>query len=95
MDDRCCQGLDALTGAINSWHGGVIIISHDERFVNSVCKQLFVCADGTLTKWLGDVTAYKVPHSALYTYSACALLMNNTHRALLLETQKPSRPSFI
>lgn len=54
------EGLDALIEALKTWVGGVILISHDERFINAVCKQLFVCADGTLTKWLGDVSAYKV-----------------------------------
>lgn len=37
--------------ALKVWHGGVILISHDERFINNVCKQLWVCADGTLSKW--------------------------------------------
>jgi ATPase subunit of ABC transporter with duplicated ATPase domains len=42
---------DALMEALKIWHGGVILISHDERFINNVCKQLWVCADGTLSKW--------------------------------------------
>lgn len=34
------QGLDALMTALNSWNGGVIIISHDERFITNVAKEV-------------------------------------------------------
>jgi len=52
--------MDALMDALKVWRGGVVLISHDERFINNVCNQLWVCADGTLSKWLGDVSSYKV-----------------------------------
>lgn len=71
------EGLDGLMLALSTWNGGVIIISHDERFITSVAKevcdhccliwlplmrpiQLWVCGDGTITKFKGDVEAYKV-----------------------------------
>ncbi|KAN0101050.1 P-loop containing nucleoside triphosphate hydrolase protein [Tylopilus felleus] len=53
------EGLDALMAALHSWNGGVIIISHDERFITNVAKELCVCADGTVSKFKGDVQAYK------------------------------------
>ncbi|ESK98131.1 protein gcn20 [Moniliophthora roreri MCA 2997] len=53
------EGLDALMNALNLWNGGVIIISHDERFITNVAKELWVCADGTVTKFKGDVQSYK------------------------------------
>ncbi|RDX51483.1 hypothetical protein OH76DRAFT_1346897 [Lentinus brumalis] len=53
------EGLDALMTAISVWNGGVILISHDERFITSVAKELWVCADGTVSKFRGDVQAYK------------------------------------
>ncbi|KAF9242371.1 P-loop containing nucleoside triphosphate hydrolase protein [Melanogaster broomeanus] len=53
------EGLDALMAALNVWNGGVIIISHDERFITTVAKELWVCADGTVSKFKGDVQAYK------------------------------------
>lgn len=64
--------------ALNIWNGGVIVISHDERFITTVAKevsallptfffswysnpvQLWVCGDGTVTKFHGDVQSYKV-----------------------------------
>jgi len=53
------EGLDALMSALQSWNGGVIIISHDERFITTVAKELWVCGDGTVTKFRGDVQSYK------------------------------------
>ncbi|KAK7688153.1 hypothetical protein QCA50_008523 [Cerrena zonata] len=53
------EGLDALMSALSSWNGGVIVISHDERFITTVAKELWVCADGTVNKFKGDVQAYK------------------------------------
>jgi ATP-binding cassette subfamily F protein 3 len=53
------EGLDALMAALSIWNGGVIVISHDERFITTVAKELWVCADCAVTKFKGDVQAYK------------------------------------
>ncbi|KAF8887724.1 P-loop containing nucleoside triphosphate hydrolase protein [Infundibulicybe gibba] len=53
------EGLDALMLALQTWNGGVIIISHDERFITTVAKELWVCGDGTVSKFRGDVQSYK------------------------------------
>ncbi|PPQ98907.1 hypothetical protein CVT24_003538 [Panaeolus cyanescens] len=53
------EGLDALMLALQKWNGGVIIISHDERFITTVAKELWVCGDGTVSKFKGDVQSYK------------------------------------
>ncbi|KAL0945574.1 hypothetical protein HGRIS_014734 [Hohenbuehelia grisea] len=53
------EGLDALMQALDTWNGGVIIISHDERFITTVAKELWVCGDGSVQKFHGDVQAYK------------------------------------
>lgn len=34
------EGLDALMKALQNWNGGVIVISHDERFITSVAKEV-------------------------------------------------------
>ncbi|KAB5588654.1 Translational regulator GCN20-like ABC transporter protein [Ceratobasidium theobromae] len=54
------EGLDALMSALQSWNGGVILISHDERFITTVSNELWVCGDGQVVKYKGDVQAYKV-----------------------------------
>jgi ATP-binding cassette subfamily F protein 3 len=53
------EGLDALMSVLQKWNGGVIIISHDERFITTVAKELWVCGDGTVAKFKGDVQSYK------------------------------------
>ncbi|KAF9513054.1 hypothetical protein BS47DRAFT_1372655 [Hydnum rufescens UP504] len=52
-------GLDALMHALQVWNGGVILISHDERFITKVASELWVCGEGTVKKYYGDVKAYK------------------------------------
>lgn len=34
--------------------------SHDERFITNTSNQLWVCAEGKVTKYMGDVESYKV-----------------------------------
>ncbi|KAG8789674.1 hypothetical protein FRC15_003743 [Serendipita sp. 397] len=53
------QGIDALMLALQNFTGGVIVISHDERFLTTVSKELWVCAEGSVQKYGGDVQAYK------------------------------------
>ncbi|KAF8338147.1 P-loop containing nucleoside triphosphate hydrolase protein [Cantharellus anzutake] len=53
------EGLDALMHALGTWNGGVILISHDERFITRVASELWVCADDTVKKYYGDVEEYK------------------------------------
>lgn len=37
----------------------VLVISHDERFINSCLRELWVCEDGTVKNFYGSVTEYK------------------------------------
>ena len=45
--------------AIKKWNGGVIVISHDERFISNCLDELWVCNDGKVNKFHGSVAAYK------------------------------------
>ncbi|PKI85290.1 hypothetical protein MVES1_000836 [Malassezia vespertilionis] len=53
------EALDALIDAINRWNGGVIVVSHDERFINSCLKEMWVCENRTVHKFYGSVAEYK------------------------------------
>jgi ATP-binding cassette subfamily F protein 3 len=53
------EGLDALMVALHKWNGGIIIISHDEKFITAVANELWVCGDKTVAKFHGDVQSYK------------------------------------
>ncbi|KAJ1674643.1 ATP-binding cassette, regulator of translational elongation [Spiromyces aspiralis] len=54
------ESIDALTMALNEFRGGVVIVSHDERFIDSVCTEMWVCANGVVTKFKGEgIKEYK------------------------------------
>merc|ERR1712195_130977 len=43
------DGLGALVSGLEGYQGGVVIISHNEEFCNSVCKQKWVMTKSTVT----------------------------------------------
>ncbi|KAJ1664491.1 ATP-binding cassette, regulator of translational elongation, partial [Coemansia sp. RSA 1694] len=48
------ESMDALTNALKLFKGGVVLVSHDERFIDSVCTEMWVCADQKVTKFAGE-----------------------------------------
>jgi ATP-binding cassette subfamily F protein 3 len=54
------ESMDALQDALAQFKGGVIIVSHDERFINTVCNEIWVCDKGVLSKFSGTIKDYKV-----------------------------------
>lgn len=42
------EALGALSAALNNWGGAVLMISHNEEFYSSVCKEEWLLANGTL-----------------------------------------------
>jgi len=53
------EAMDALSLALNNFGGGVLIVSHDVTMLQNVCTSLWVCDNGTVSKFNGDVNAYK------------------------------------
>lgn len=53
------ETIAALGAAINKFNGGLILVSHDERLIHMVCKELWVCADGGVTSLEGGIEEYK------------------------------------
>lgn len=53
------EAMDALSLALNNFGGGVLMVSHDVTMLQNVCTSLWVCDNGTVTKFPGDVNAYK------------------------------------
>ncbi|KAJ2471923.1 ATP-binding cassette, regulator of translational elongation [Coemansia sp. RSA 2322] len=48
------ESMDALTNALKLFKGGVVLVSHDERFIDSVCTEMWVCADKKVTRFAGE-----------------------------------------
>ena len=56
----CCpETIDALADAINHFSGGVVLVSHDMRLISQVAKEVWECKDRAITKFDGDIIAYK------------------------------------
>ncbi|XP_057456096.1 ABC transporter F family member 1-like isoform X1 [Lotus japonicus] len=53
------ETIDSLAEALNEWDGGMVLVSHDFRLINQVAHEIWVCADQTVTRWDGDIMAFK------------------------------------
>jgi len=53
------ETIDALGEAINNFEGGLVLVSHDFRLINQVADVIWICEKETVTKWEGDIIAYK------------------------------------
>ncbi|KAI0453047.1 P-loop containing nucleoside triphosphate hydrolase protein [Xylaria acuta] len=53
------EAMDALAEALNEFQGGVLMVSHDVTMLQTVCDSLWVCENGTVWKFPGDVQQYK------------------------------------
>ncbi|KFQ85168.1 ATP-binding cassette sub-family F member 3, partial [Phoenicopterus ruber ruber] len=53
------ETIEALAKALNKFRGGVILVSHDERFIRLVCQELWVCEKATVTRIEGGFDQYR------------------------------------
>lgn len=52
------DSIDALIEAIKVFNGAVIAVSHDKRFVDSMAKEIWVCAEGRVSQFEGSIEDY-------------------------------------
>jgi len=53
------DAVNALALALNSYTGGICIVSHDQHFVESVCTSIYVVKDGKCLQFKGNFQDYK------------------------------------
>eukprot|EP01039_Chlorochromonas_danica_P000241 gene241-259_t len=53
------SAIDALIDALKNFNGGVMIISHDQYFINQVCDELWLIKDQRVTRYGGSFNDYK------------------------------------
>lgn len=53
------DAVQALAVALNSFTGGLVIVSHDQHFVEQVCDQIYIVKDERCTLFKGDFGDYK------------------------------------
>ncbi|TPX34218.1 hypothetical protein SmJEL517_g03149 [Synchytrium microbalum] len=47
------SSIDALAAALRRFNGGIIIVSHDQRFLDAVCSEIWICDKGSMTRFEG------------------------------------------
>ena len=53
------ETLDSLIMALNSFNGGLLVVTHDARLVTSVCDTICICEDGKVTEFRGEYQEYR------------------------------------
>lgn len=51
--------IDSLAVAINSFNGGVVVVSHDFRLLDKIAKDIYVVENQTATRWDANIAEYK------------------------------------
>jgi len=53
------DAVNALGVALNSFDGGLVIVSHDQHFVESVCDTIYIVGKKKCTHYKGTFADYK------------------------------------
>jgi ATP-binding cassette subfamily F protein 3 len=51
--------IEALIVALGSFQGGVVIVSHDQHFVENVASEIFIVGEGKVQKHRGTFADYR------------------------------------
>ncbi|KAK2557617.1 ATP-binding cassette sub-family F member 3 [Acropora cervicornis] len=53
------ETIEALGTALNNYKGGVVMVTHDERLVRAVCKEVWMCSNGSVIRQDGGFDQYR------------------------------------
>lgn len=53
------ESIDALCDALKLFNGGVVLVSHDARLIESTDCQLWVVEDQNVTPWVDGFAGYR------------------------------------
>lgn len=53
------DAINALIVALNNFEGGLVVVSHDEYFINAVCDRLYIVEDNKVKSFNGDLKEYR------------------------------------
>ncbi len=56
----------AIEGAINSFDGTVIVVSHDRNFLDNVCNMIFLISEGEIHSYNGNYSSFRGQHMRRY-----------------------------
>jgi ATPase subunit of ABC transporter with duplicated ATPase domains len=53
------ETVAALIEAVKTFDGGVVLVSHDQHFISSVCEEFWLVGDGNVQRLEGGFTEYR------------------------------------
>ena len=53
------NAIEALIDALKQFTGGVLVVSHDQHFIQSLCDEIWVIANNEVKKFEGEFKEYK------------------------------------
>ncbi len=53
------ESIDALAEGVNGFKGAVVVVSHDLRLIAQIAKEIWICDNGEVKQFRGDISAYK------------------------------------
>jgi len=53
------DAINALICGLNEYSGGLVMVSHDEYFINALCDNLYLVDDGECMPFKGDLNDYR------------------------------------
>eukprot|EP01094_Clydonella_sp_ATCC50884_P013528 TRINITY_DN2380_c0_g1_i1.p1 TRINITY_DN2380_c0_g1~~TRINITY_DN2380_c0_g1_i1.p1 ORF type:complete len:601 (+),score=233.75 TRINITY_DN2380_c0_g1_i1:188-1804(+) len=53
------ETIEGLAQSLNTFNGGVLMVSHDQRLISLVCDDIWQLEGGEVKQWKGDLQAYK------------------------------------
>ena len=54
------ESIDSLAKAINSFEGGMVLVSHDMRLISQVAKEIWMVDNKTVRKFVGEINDFKM-----------------------------------
>jgi energy-coupling factor transporter ATP-binding protein EcfA2 len=54
------ESIDSLAKAINNFSGGMMLVSHDMRLISQVAKEIWLCDNHTVAKYVGEISDFKM-----------------------------------
>lgn len=54
------ESIDSLAKAINQFQGGLVLVSHDMRLISQVAKEIWLCDNLSVMKFIGEISDFKM-----------------------------------
>ena len=60
------ESIEGLVDALREFQGGILLVSHDEHLIASVCREIWLCEAGHVCRFDGNFGDYRKRHLSQY-----------------------------